>query len=133
MMENSVQILIQSADVVSGLFDVFFAFVTDPAGIPVAGGTVSPAFAGGITRSAIPGEVFAAARHRHGTIDEQFGNIDNPVTLIRSHSAPGTPPQFSQVTSNRTQPAALLPKDRSVQGSVADRNHRSTLLASHGA
>jgi hypothetical protein len=42
-MENPVQILTPPAGVVSGLFDVFFAFVTGPASIPVAGGTVSPA------------------------------------------------------------------------------------------
>jgi hypothetical protein len=74
-MENPVQILTPPAGVVSGLFDVFFAFVTGPASIPVAGGTVSPAVAGRLARPVIPGEAFAAGRRRHGTVDEQFGSL----------------------------------------------------------
>jgi hypothetical protein len=49
-MENSVQILMQLAGVVSGCVNVCFASVTAPFSIPVAGGTVSLAFAGRVFR-----------------------------------------------------------------------------------
>jgi hypothetical protein len=52
-METLEQILMQSADAVSGLLNVFFAFVTDPASIPATGGLLSPTFVGRIIRSVI--------------------------------------------------------------------------------
>jgi hypothetical protein len=127
-MENFIQISVQLADVLSGCVNVFLASVTDLFSIPVAGGTVSLAFAGGISRSNISAEVTAMVRRWHGSIDERFGNIDNLVTLIQGHSAWGTPPQFSQVVTNRTQLATLIPKCRSGAGSANDRAHRNTLL-----
>jgi hypothetical protein len=68
---------------------VYFASVTDLFGIPVAGGTVSPVFAGGISRSAIPAGLTAMARRWHGTIDERFGSIDNPVSRRRNEKSTG--------------------------------------------
>jgi hypothetical protein len=118
----------QLADVVSGLSDVFFAFVTDLISILAAGGTVSMAFAGGITRSTIPGETLAAARRWHGTIDEQFSNIDKLVVTIQAHSAWGTPPQFSQVVTNLGQLRTLIPKCKSSSASGDDRLLRNVLL-----
>jgi hypothetical protein len=45
-MENSVQNLVQPVDVVSGLPDTFLIPVADRISIPVAGSSVSVAFAG---------------------------------------------------------------------------------------
>jgi hypothetical protein len=55
-MENLIFVLFQLADVVSGRLNKLLASVADIVNIRVAGGTVSPAFAGGLTRAEIPGK-----------------------------------------------------------------------------
>ncbi|MDR1525906.1 MAG: hypothetical protein LBS79_11735 [Tannerella sp.] len=82
-MKTLVQFFIQLAGVVSGLSDGAFTSVSDIVSILVAGGSVSPVFAGGISRTDISAELLAVARRWHGLIDEQFGNIDNLVVIIQ--------------------------------------------------
>jgi hypothetical protein len=123
VMTNLLQILILLADNFSGFVNVLLASAINP-------GSFLIVFAAAvITYSDIPAEALAAARRWHGTIDDQFSNIDNLVTMIQRHSAWRTPPSvFSQILTNRTQLAALIQKCRSTQGSSADRNLRSVLL-----
>jgi hypothetical protein len=127
-METLIAILIQWVGAIPDLVNSFFASLADVISLLVAGGTASLAFAGGISRTNIPSEILAAARRWHGSIDEQFGNIDNLVLIIQAHSAWSTPPQFSQIVTNRTLLAALIFKCRSPQGSSYDRARRNTLL-----
>jgi hypothetical protein len=47
-MGTFMQISVRLSGIVSGCVNVYFASVTDLFGIPVAGGTVSPVFAGGV-------------------------------------------------------------------------------------
>jgi hypothetical protein len=127
-MNTFIFISAQLADVISGYCNLFFTSVTDVISILIACGTVFPAFAGGISWVDIPAGVLAAARRWHGSIDEQFGNIDKLVVTIQAHSAWGTPPQFSLAVTNRTQLMTLIPRCRSSAGSADDRAHRNTLL-----
>jgi hypothetical protein len=128
-MEALVQILVLSVDSLFDIVPMFFALVTDVIKLlPDADPTVLLFAAAPITYSNIPAEVLATSRRWHGTIDEQFGNIDNVVVTIQGHSAWGTPPVFSQIVTNRTQLMTLITKCRSPQGSAADRGLRNLLL-----
>jgi hypothetical protein len=129
-MYNLVEISVLLADAFSGLVNAFFAFVADRGSLPATDGLVALAFAStAITYSNLPAELLAAARRWHGTIDEQFANIDNLVLMVQSHSPWGTPPSsFSQILTNRTQLSPLILKCRSPQGSAADRGQRNILL-----
>jgi hypothetical protein len=121
-------ILIQLADVISGHLSGFFTSVSNIAGLPTAGETVALA-AIAITYSSLPAEMLAAARRWHGSIDEQFVNINNLIVTIQANQATwGTPPQFSQLVANRKQLITLIPKCRSLDGSTNDRTQRNTLL-----
>ncbi|MDR0712716.1 MAG: hypothetical protein LBF89_00400 [Bacteroidales bacterium] len=146
-MENIIQHFIQPADLVPGIVNVLSTLVAvcsetlhglfdatlqllvqaTPETLLPTGCTLAFA-AAGVTGSAIPEETLAIARRWHGSIDEQFGNIDNLVLIIQAHGAWGTPPQFTQITTNRTQLAALIPKCRSGSGSTNDRGQRNFLL-----
>jgi hypothetical protein len=75
--------------------------------------------------------VLAAVRRWHGSIDDQFGNIDNLVKLIEQHPTWSIPtPLLVQVSTNRDQLQVLINKCRSTAGSAADREVRNSLLKS---
>jgi hypothetical protein len=76
--------------------------------------------------------VLAAARRWHGTIDDQFSNINNFVTLVLSHQPAWVIPEelLLLLTANRDQLQELINKCRSTAGSTADRTLRNTLLKS---
>jgi hypothetical protein len=124
------KILVLQAGLIFGFADVFYAPVIDWRILPVIAGIVALAFAAStaITYADIPEEILASVRRWHGSIDDQFGNIDSLVTTIQSHSW-GTPPQvFSQIVTNRTQLSALILKCRSNNASPVDRGQRNVLL-----
>jgi hypothetical protein len=102
------QILLLLADNFSGLVNVLLVSVIDLGSFLMNNDMPGIVFAAAvITYSDIPAEALAAARRWHGTIDDQFGNIDNLVTMIQGHPACGTPSAvFSQIVTNRTQLAA---------------------------
>ena len=77
-----------SADEFFGLVNVFFALAVVGITLP---GTLSLAFATAITYADIPAEVLAAARRWHGTIDEQYTNIDTVVVIVQAHPTWGIP------------------------------------------
>jgi hypothetical protein len=129
-MESIIQLLIQSADVVSGHLNVFFTTLTGPLSALTAGGSGCLAWAAAAGRGNISSETLAASRRWHGSIDERFSNIDKLVVTIQAHQQTwGVPPQFQQVVDNHTQLAALIPKCRSSSASSDDRARRNTLLA----
>jgi hypothetical protein len=76
--------------------------------------------------------ILAKAKGWHGTIDEQFSNIDNAANLLKSHLTPWSVPNDMYVTLNgdRTQLQTLINKCRSSSGSTADRSLRNMLLKS---
>ncbi|MDR1896653.1 MAG: hypothetical protein LBR10_07685, partial [Prevotellaceae bacterium] len=75
--------------------------------------------------------VLATVRRWHGSIDDQFANIDNLVNIIEAHPEwvlPGT--MLADLTANRNALQTLINKCRSTAGSAADRTLRNTLLKS---
>jgi hypothetical protein len=133
-MEILKEVLVSLTDSFFGFVNMFSAFATNwenfLSTFLLTGGIVAFAFAAtGITYANIPAEVLTSTRRWHGTIDERFSNIENLVVLIQSHlSTWGTPPQFSQLVSNRTQLATLISKCRSPLGASVDRGQRNFLM-----
>jgi hypothetical protein len=128
-MENLIEILTQNICHLFGLSEASFGSVAKI--LTVSFGAVSLAFAGGIGWSNLSPELLTVAHRWHGSIDEQFTNIDSLVTLIQARQLSwGTPPQFDRIVENHAQLATLIPKCRSVNGTPLDRTHRNTLLKS---
>jgi hypothetical protein len=95
-------------------------------------GGVALAIAFGGVMPGVSEGVLAAARRWHGSIDEQFSNINNFVTLVMSHQPAWSIPEdlLDKLTTDRDQLQSLINKCRSTAGSAADRTLRSTLLKS---
>jgi hypothetical protein len=101
----------------------------DAALLPAAGSGMALAFALGAVGYVLPDGVRALVRQWHGSIDEQFGNIDNLVTRITAKPAWNFPATLlTQLTTNRTQLQTLINKCRTPDASQTDRLLRSALL-----
>ena len=89
-------------------------------------------FALAFSLSAVPASVLAGIRKWHGSIDDQFDNINNLVNTIEAHSSTWTIPAdlLAELTSNRDQLQLLINKCRSNSGSASDRTVRNSLLKS---
>jgi hypothetical protein len=76
--------------------------------------------------------VHASMRKWHGNIDEQFGNIDNVVSLVTAHQAQWTmpPDMFAELADRHSRLQALINKCRTNAASTSDRTFRSSLLKS---
>ena len=87
-------------------------------------------FALAFSLAAIPESVLANIRRWHGSIDEQFDNIDNLVNTIEAHSTTWTIPAelLTQLSEIRTLLQQLISKCRSNSGSASDRTVRNSLL-----
>ncbi|MDR0733703.1 MAG: hypothetical protein LBF08_06560 [Dysgonamonadaceae bacterium] len=121
------------AGVVFGLVCLFFACF--PAwGVFLPDGEVfTIAFAmGAVTYANISDEIIANIRRWHGTIDEQFSNIDNLFNLLKDNGTQWSVPEemLSNLTDHRNELADLIPKCRSNRASTLDRNMRNGLLKS---
>jgi hypothetical protein len=119
---------------VISIFDhvsMFLSSLSDIAALSAAGSGITLAFAAGALAS-LPESVLAAVRRWHGTIDDQFDNIDNLVNLIMAHQPAWVIPEelILQLTGNRDQLRTLISKCRTTAGSPADRLLRNTLLKS---
>jgi hypothetical protein len=131
MMKTLLQISILVAGVAYGLSNLFFASAVDGDILSATDGAFSLAFAlGAVAYANIPAEVIANIRRWHGTIDDQFNNIDNIFSLFTAHMTQWSVPQalMQQLTDNHSLLAVLIPKCRSNQGSAADRTLRNSLL-----
>ena len=126
-MENLIQILIRLADVFSGHVNMILTCVTSWGILPGIDGIIVFA-AGTVTYSNIPAEILAVARRWHGSINEKFDNIENLISIVRSHTTWSPPSSYSQIVGNRDQLATLIFKCRSPLGNAIDRGQRNILL-----
>jgi hypothetical protein len=132
-MENSVSILIQLVSMIFDHSGMILSSLSDGGFLLTAGSGITVAFAlvmastTGITEG-----VLAGMRRWHGSIDEQFSNIDNLVSVIISHQPAWTMPAdlLAQLTNSRDQLQTLINKCRTTSASQADRELRNTLLKS---
>ncbi|MDR1562183.1 MAG: hypothetical protein LBS54_03715 [Dysgonamonadaceae bacterium] len=80
----------------------------------------------------IPGGIFASVRKWHGSIDDQFSNIDNLVNKLTEHQKEWIVPPtlLDLLTTNRNALQTLINHCRTTAGSTDDRAARNTLLKS---
>jgi hypothetical protein len=130
-MYNFLEILIQVVYTLSDHTSTFLNSLSDAAVLSVTGSGVTLAFALGASAN-IPEGVLAAGRRWHGTVDEQFSNINNLVNLILANQPAWTIPAtlLTQLTDNRDRLQTLIGKCRTTAASQADRTLRNTLLKS---
>jgi hypothetical protein len=119
---------------VISIFDyvsMFLSSLSDASVWSATGSGITLAFAASALAS-LPEGVLASVRRWHGSIDDQFGNIDNLVNLITANKPAWVIPEelLLQLTASRDQLQALINKCRSTAGSPADRALRNTLLKS---
>jgi hypothetical protein len=131
-MKPKTRVLLIVAGIVSGLVNLYFASVTDWSVLFAIGGGLSLAFAAKvvITYVDIPEEVLTHIRGWHGSITEQFDNLDNLVNTLTSKETAWSVPQemLKTLTDDRDQLSELIIRCRSNYGSAADRAKRNTLL-----
>ena len=131
-MNNLLQILIFSVNTIFDHVNQFLAAFPDI--FPEAGSGLALALAVGVAASSgnIAEGVLAAIRGWHGSIDEQFGNIDNIFKLVQEHQAVWNlpPDQLAELTDRHSRLQELINKCRTTAGSTADRNQRNSLLKS---
>jgi hypothetical protein len=84
MMNNLTEILIPLVNTIFDHTSMFLSSLSDAAVLSAAGSGVTLVFAVGAL-AYIPEDVLATVRRWHGSIDEQFGNIDNLVNLIKAN------------------------------------------------
>jgi hypothetical protein len=85
-----------------------------------------------LRESTITEGILASARRWHGSIDEQFSNIDNLVNVVTAHQPAWamSADLLAQLTGNRDRLQELINKCRTNLASTADRELRNTLLKS---
>jgi hypothetical protein len=130
-MENLMEILIFMVSTIFDHVNLFLASLPDF--LPGMGGSVVFALAlGAVVSGNIAEGILANIRRWHGSIDEQFGNIDNIVKLVQEYQPIwNMPPDlFMQLTDNHNRLQDLINKCRTTAGSTADRNLRNSLLKS---
>jgi hypothetical protein len=119
---------------VISIFDyvsMFLSSLSDAAVWSTAGSGITFAFAASALAS-LPEGLLATVRRWHGSIDDQFGNIDHLVNLIMEHQPAWVIPEelIVPLTANRDQLRTLVDRCRTTDGSAADRAIRNTLLKS---
>jgi hypothetical protein len=132
-MENLVLFLIISVSTIFDQASTFLSLFSDGGFLSAPGGGLTFAFAlGAVLAGSITEGVLAGVRRWHGSIDDQFSNIDNLISVVNAHQATwGMPPaMLAQLTGNRDQLQTLISKCRSSAGSSADRTLRNSLLKS---
>jgi hypothetical protein len=105
-MENLVAITISLVNTIFGHVSMFLSSLSDGGLVLASGSSVTVAFAlGAMVYGSITEGVLASIRRWHGSIDEQFSNINNLVSVVTSHQpAWSMPPDLlQQLTSNRDQ------------------------------
>jgi hypothetical protein len=133
-MENLVGILINGVNPVLDLSGPFFSSLLDGEWLPAVGSGVTMAFAAAAVpaggSSGITDGILASVRRWHGGIDDQFGNIDNAVTLLTDNQTTWKVPSdlLTLLTDNRDELQKLINKCRTTSASSADRAQRNTLL-----
>jgi hypothetical protein len=130
-MNNLIEILINLVNTIFDCSNMFSTSCSDGGFFPVAGNGLILFFAlGTVTSSSITESVLANVRRWHGSIDDQFSNINNLVNIIVDHQPAWTIPAdlLTQLTDNRNHLQELINKCRGTTASQADRLLRNTLL-----
>ena len=132
-MENLAAITIGLVNMIFDHISMFLSSLSDRGLLLAAGSGVTLAFAlGAVAFGNITEGVLAAIRRWHGSIDDQFSNIDNLVSLITAHQPAWSMPAdlLQQLTNNRDRLQELINKCRTNLASPTDRELRNTLLKS---
>jgi hypothetical protein len=119
---------------ISGLASLFFALFPGMECIALAGGglTLSLALSPIVVQGNITAGVMENVRRWHGSIDDQFANINNLVNNITEHKVAWTVPaaMLADLTYHRNELQKLINKCRTNDGSRTDRQLRSSMLKS---
>jgi hypothetical protein len=129
-MSNLLEISILLVSTIFDHVNLFLTSISEAIFIPEAGSGVALALAvGAVVLGSIPEGVLAGIRKWHGSIDEQFGNIDNIVNLVTEHQPQWMMPPdlLMQLTDNHNQLQTLINKCRTNAASTADRTLRNSL------
>jgi hypothetical protein len=132
-MSNLVEILILSVNTIFDHANQFLTSLSEAIFMPDAGTGVVFALAfGALAYGTISEGTLVGIRRWHGSIDEQFTNIDNLVNLVIEHQPQWMMPSdlFAQLTDNHNQLQTLINKCRTNAASTADRTLRNSLLKS---
>jgi hypothetical protein len=87
--------------------------------------------AGVVTYDDIPEGLLAVMRQWHGTIEQQYNNIDNVVRIMKAHPAWPVPAEaFPALCAYHDELRLLIDKCGTPAGSTVDRNHRDATLKS---
>jgi hypothetical protein len=130
-MNALITILIQTVNSIFDYVSMFVSVLSDAAVLLSAGSGITLAIAAGAL-AYLPEGVRAIIRRWHGSIDEQFGNINNLVNHIMAHQEAWDFPDhlLLQLCQNRDQLQTLISKCRTPDASQTDRLLRSALLKS---
>jgi hypothetical protein len=132
-MSNLVEILILLVSTIFDQANQFLTSLSEAIFMPEAGNGVAFALAlGALAYGTISEGALVSIRRWHGSIDEQFANIDNLVNLVNEHQPQWMMPPdlFAQLTGNHSQLQTLINKCRTNAASTADRTLRNSLLKS---
>jgi hypothetical protein len=131
-MENLVAITICLVNTIFDHANMFLSSLSDGGLLLVSGSGVTVALIGTVVYGTITEGVLASIRRWHGSIDEQFSNINNLVSVVTAHQPSWSMPPdlLQQLTGNRDQLQELINKCRTNLASAADRELRNTLLKS---
>ena len=105
-MNNLLEISILLVNTIFDHANLFLSSLSEAIFQPESGSGVALAFALGVVAySSIPEGVLANIRKWHGSIDQQFGNIDNLVSLVTEHQPAWAMPSdlFTELTGNHSQ------------------------------
>jgi hypothetical protein len=126
-MTTLLTIVILAGGVIFDQIVPFLSGLLDGSFLPDAGSGVTFAFA--LAAGVIAESVLAATRRWHGSIDDQFSNIDNMVGVLQMHPEWGVAPDLlGQLTNNRDRLQTLINKCRTSAASAIDRTERNSLL-----
>jgi hypothetical protein len=132
-MDNFFEIFINLVNTVFDRLEVVESFVSGGRALSADGCTVAfTAILGLLIPVVATDGVIANMRRWHGSIDDQFNNIDNLVNIVVAHQLTWMMPEdlFAQLVANRGQLQGLINRCRSTAGSQADRTLRNSLLKS---
>jgi hypothetical protein len=132
-MNSLVEILILLVNTIFDHANQFLTSLSEAIFMPEAGNGVVFALAfGAVAYGAISEGALVGIRRWHGSIDEQFANIDNLVNLVNEHQPQWMMPPdlLMQLTDSHNQLQTLINKCRTNAASTADRTLRNSLLKS---
>ncbi|MDR1258347.1 MAG: hypothetical protein LBK65_03565 [Tannerellaceae bacterium] len=131
-MNSLIEIFASLAGILFEHVGAFFSLFSDSGLLPSAGGGVTLALALGATgHGNISEGVLADIRKWHGSINDQYGRIDNILIQSESQTSWSLPMTMAaELTNNRDRLQTLISRCRSSQSSKTEREMRNALLRS---